>query len=100
MSPKVTYMSPERFATIGERLFGLGWQTTFAQRTGYSRAHVVKYVQGGSPIPQHVALLVYLMAQRLDAGRPVRVVPPAGTLAEGVFTPAPGNPELTIDGNP
>jgi hypothetical protein len=43
-------------------LGGRGWQRAFVRGTGFAPSTVTRYIQGIYPVPQHVALLLELLA--------------------------------------
>lgn len=63
-STPVGAMTPEDFAAAAsEALGGRGWQKAFVRGTGLAPSTVTRYLQGIYPIPQHVALIVEMMAK-------------------------------------
>ena len=78
--PRESYMSPTEFAKIGDRLFGFGWQGALARFVGYNRNQINRYACAAEPVPPHIATLVRLLAEKLDAGQPIHYPKPAGHL--------------------
>jgi len=65
-------MSPEEFKDAGSTaLGGRGWQKAFARGTGFSQSTVTRYLQGTFPIPQHVAVMIEMLATLRRHGLPV-----------------------------
>lgn len=82
---KLTFMAPEEFRRICERLCGFGWQTRICPYIDRSRVQVNRYTNGGA-IPLSVALLLRYYEERMDRGELLPEIRPAGYVAHGVFT--------------
>ena len=73
VKPRIGAMTREEFRLIGSTaLGGRGWQRALAHATGWAPSTITRYLQGVLPIPQHAALLMRLVADRHDAGIPMR----------------------------
>lgn len=61
-------MNRDDFKTIGEEVFGQGWQTALARHSNIQSRNVRRYVAGDSPVPDWLASeLLYLKhAQHVD----------------------------------
>jgi hypothetical protein len=80
-----TYMEASEFARIGERCFGYGWQQKLAEFVGYNRVQINRYACAAEPIPPHIATLLPMLAEKLDAGEPLQMPKPVGQVLDGQF---------------
>lgn len=81
----LTYLEAAEFARLGERVYGFGWQQTFAKQTGYNRVQIGRYATGVEPIPPHMASLIKSLAALLDLGVAPDLPEPVGRVIEGKF---------------
>ncbi|WP_411839771.1 helix-turn-helix domain-containing protein [Paracoccus sp. ME4] len=56
-------LSPDAIRRIGVSLFGdgAGWQSRMAERMGYDRSAVTRWLNGSVPMPRHASLLLLYM---------------------------------------
>jgi hypothetical protein len=80
-------MQAADFARLGQRCFGSGWQETFAGYAGYNRTSISHFGTGREPVPPHLALLLQMLADRLDEGKAPLLIKPVGRILDGDFAP-------------
>ena len=69
---RIGALTPEEFENILKEIFGKrGWQTAFAPGTGFAQSTIGRYLSGRYPIPQHVALIVKMLATLRNNRLPV-----------------------------
>ena len=60
---RIGALTPEEFENTLKDIFGKrGWQRAFARGTGFAQSTIGRYLSGRYPIPQHVALIVKMLA--------------------------------------
>lgn len=57
-------MGPEELRTIGERLWGYGWQSALARAFGVNPRTVRRWAAGDSPVPDDIAASLREGAER------------------------------------
>ncbi len=73
-----TFLTPDDFEAKATRLFGVQYQSAAARVIGRSRTQVFRYARGDAPIPKDLALVMILLVERLDLGKPPPIVKPVG----------------------
>ena len=69
---RIGALTPEEFENTLKDIFGRrGWQTAFARGTGFAQSTIGRYLSGRYPIPQHVALIVKMLATLRNNRLPV-----------------------------
>jgi hypothetical protein len=69
---RIGAITPEELEDTLKHIFGKrGWQTAFARGTGFAQSTIGRYVSGRYPIPQHVALIVKMLATLRNNRLPV-----------------------------
>lgn len=70
--PRIGAMTPQDFERAASAaLGGWGWQKAFRRGTGLDQSTITRYLKGVFPIPQHVALIVQMLATLRNNGLPV-----------------------------
>jgi hypothetical protein len=70
--PRQGVMTGEEFVqAASDALGGRGWQKAFVRGTGLAPSTVTRYIQEIYPVPQHVALIVEMLATLRSNGLPV-----------------------------
>ena len=82
-----TYMSPTEFKRIGEKCFGVGWQTRLAQFLTYDRATVNRFAVGAFPIPTYISFTMKHLEKTLDGGEIICYLEPVGKIVDETFQP-------------
>ena len=83
---QLTYMSPEEFGAIGERIYGTGWQTKLSRIINRSRVQIHRYANGDAAIPPDIAILMRVYRDLLDRGERLPEARPVGYVAATGFT--------------
>ena len=69
---RIGALTPEEFENTLKDIFGTwGWQRAFARGTGFAQSTIGRYLSGRYPIPQHVALIVKMLATLRNNRLPV-----------------------------